>query len=218
MNIIKMVTGFATPMIASKVAGALGLPEGVVRKIVSVAVPVVLAAVMKRGSAPGGTEALGAAFASMGKNPLETLGTALGGDASQVQAASKSGGDLLSSILGGGTSDTLLSKLAGYGGVDAKAAAPLLGLVGSMTLGGLKKTADDQGLDAAGVMKLLTREKGDIATGLPADFMKSLEGTGLLGELAPAAPAAARPAPVPPRAAPKHRRPRSRRAAAGRNG
>ncbi|HMR53370.1 MAG TPA: DUF937 domain-containing protein [Amaricoccus sp.] len=210
MNLTQMITGFATPMIASKLAGALGLPEGVVRKIVSVGIPVVLAAIMKRGSAPGGTDALGGALSRMGDNPLDALGAALGGDASQVKTASSAGGDLLSSILGADSAGTLASKLGSYGGVDAKAAAPLLGTIGSMALGGLKKTADDQGLDAAGVMKLLESEKGDIAKAIPADFAKMLQGTDLVGAnfLQSAASAPAAPKPAPPRPAPPPPAPR----------
>jgi hypothetical protein len=195
---MQLVTGFATPMIASKIAGTLGVPEGAVRKVLSLAVPVVLGAFLKRSSSPGGVDSLASALGSIQSDPLDSLGNMLSGEPSQLTAAASGGSDLLSSILGSGATGTLASKLAGYAGIDASAAGPLLGLAGSMALGGLKKTADDQGLDAAGVARLLESQKGDIAAALPADFLAQLKGTDILGPaLMGAAPAAA----APPRAA-----------------
>ncbi len=191
-----MVAGVVTPVIASRIAGAFGVPEGAVRKVLSVGVPVLLAAFLKRASSPGGADSLTAALGGMGKNPLEALGSALSGDAAQAQAAATSGSDLLSGILGGGGVGTLASKLAGYAGVDGAAAGPLLGLAGSMALGGLKQTADAQGLDAGGLMRLLGDQKNAIAAAIPGDFAKALGGTDLIGSdiLKLAQPAAPRPA------------------------
>jgi hypothetical protein len=207
MNIMNMLTGFVTPVIASKVAGALGVPEGMARKVISVAMPLLLGAILKRSTSPGGTEALGSALGSVGSKPLESLGSLIGGEPSQLQGAASSGSDMLGSLLGGGTTGTIVSKLASYAGIDASKAGPLLGLAGSMALGGLKKTADEQGLDAAGVVKLLESQKSEIAGALPADFVGKLEGTDILGpqflsaarRTPAAAPAAApRAAPPPP--------------------
>ena len=208
MNIVNLIAGAATPMIAGKVAGMFGVPEAAVRKVVAAGVPVLLAAFMKRSAAPGGTDAIAAALGGLGgRNPLDALA---GGDAAEATSAAGAGSDLLASILGGGAAGTLASKLGSYAGVDAKAAGPLLGLAGSMTLGGLKKTADEQGLDAAGIMRMLDGQKADIAAAIPADLAKSLAGTDLVGSqfLQAAAPAAAAPRPTvtkapPPPPAPK---------------
>jgi hypothetical protein len=90
---MKMAAGAVTPVMAAKVAGALGLPEGVVRKAMAVGVPVILASLLKRGSTAGGTEAIAATLGGLGKNPLDGMSGA--GDASQVSAAAQSGSDML---------------------------------------------------------------------------------------------------------------------------
>lgn len=213
MNITQMVTGFATPVIASKISGALGVPEGMVRKVIAVAAPVLLGAIMKRSAAPDGPEALGSALSSVGSDPLDSLrGLLDSGDAADVAKAGSSGADLLTSLLGGGTAGTLASKLAGHAGIDAGKAGPLLGLAGTMALGGLKKTAVDQGMDAAGIVKMLQSQKNEIAAAIPADLAAELKGTDILGSdllaaagPAPAAakPAAAKPAARPPAPTPK---------------
>jgi hypothetical protein len=184
MDIMKMVTGAMTPVIAAKVAGAFGIPEGVVRKVMAVGVPVILASIMKRGATAGGTDAIGAALAGMGKNPLDGLGAALGGDASKITSTAQGGSDLLSSLLGVGATGGLAKTLASYAGVDEKAAGPLLGLAGSAALGGLKTAADTQGLDAAGVMRLLGTQKDQIQGAIPADLGRMLSASGLLPQAA----------------------------------
>ncbi len=190
MDITKMVTGAVTPMIAAKVAGAFGVPETVVRKVMAVGVPVILASLMKRGATAGGTDAIGAALSGLGKNPLEGLGAALGGDASKISSVAQGGTDMLSSLLGVGATGGLAKTLASYAGVDEKAAGPLLGLAGSAALGGLKTAADTQGLDTAGVMRLLGTQKDQIQGAIPADLSRMLSASGLLPSAAEVSSAA----------------------------
>lgn len=180
MDILKMITDAVTPAVSGKLAGALGLPESAVRKAMAVGVPIVLATLLKRGSTTGGTDAISAALGSMGTNPLGSLGAFAGSDASQVTSAAQGGSDMLGSLLGVGASGGLARTLAGYVGVDEKAAGPLLGLVGATALGGLKTAADRDGLDAAGVLKMLSGQQDTLSAAIPADLAKALSGSGLL--------------------------------------
>jgi hypothetical protein len=186
-----MLMKFATPAIAAKVAGMLGVNSGVAQKLIAAAVPMVMSAILGASKKPAGADAFGTAFGKLGSNPLESLGETLDSDPGR---AASTGGDLLSGILGGGTLGTMASKLAGYGGVDQNKASSLLGLAGSLAMGGIGKAAQEQNLDAAGALRMLENQKGDIAAALPADFAKMLEGTGLLDGLGTAAPAATKPA------------------------
>jgi hypothetical protein len=196
---MKLVAGAVTPMMAGKVASTMGLPEAMVRKVMTVAMPVVMATLMKRGSTAGGMDAIGAALGGMGKNPLDGLGRALSGDASQVSDAAQNGSDMLGSLLGVGASGGLAKTLASYAGVDEKAAGPLLGLASTAALGGLKTAADQQGLDTAGVMRLLGTQRDQIDRAIPSDLGRMLSTSGLLPQavdVANATRAATAPAPV----------------------
>lgn len=190
MDIMQMVTGAVTPLMAAKVASALGVPEGVVRKVMAVGIPVILASLLKRGSTAGGMDAIGAALGGLGKNPLDSLTAAIGGTPAQVSTAAQGGSDILGSLLGVGAAGGLAKTLAGYAGVDEKAAGPLLGLAGSAALGGLRKTADTQGLDVAGVMRLLGTQKDQISAAIPSDLGRLLSTSGLLPQAADVASAA----------------------------
>ena len=199
MDIMKLVAGAVTPMMAGKVASTMGLPEAMVRKVMTVAMPVVMATLMKRGSTAGGMDAIGAALGGMGKNPLDGLGRALSGDASQVSDAAQNGSDMLGSLLGVGASGGLAKTLASYAGVDEKAAGPLLGLASTAALGSLKTAADQQGLDTAGVMRLLGTQRDQIDRAIPSDLGRMLSTSGLLPQavdVANATRAATAPAPV----------------------
>ncbi len=195
-----MIAGAATPAIAAKVAGALGIPEAAVRKAMTVGLPVILATLLKRGSTSGGMDAIGAALGGMGKNPLEGLAGALGGSASQVSAAAQGGSDMLGSLLGVGAAGGLTKTLASYAGLDEKAAGPLMGILGSTALGGLKSAADREGLDAAGVMRLLGTQKDQIEKAIPADLGRMLSTAGILPPVAEVTDAAR--AAIPTAAAP----------------
>jgi hypothetical protein len=177
---MKLVTGAVTPMLASKVAGAFGVPDGAVRKLMSVGVPVILSSLLKRSSTAGGMDAIGAALGGMGRDPLDRFGNALSGDASQISAAAQGGSDMLSSLFGVGAAGGLAKTLGAYAGVDEKVAGPLLGLAGASALGGLKTVADTQGLDGPGVMRLLATQRDQIDRGIPADLGRMLSSSGLL--------------------------------------
>jgi hypothetical protein len=200
LDIMNMIAGAATPAIAGKVAGALGLPEAAVRKVMAAGLPVILATLLKRGSTTGGLDAIGAALGGLGKNPLDSLTSALGGGASQVSAAAQGGSDMLGSLLGVGATGGLAKTLASYAGIDEKAAGPLVGILGSSALGGLKTAADKEGLDTAGLMRLLGSQKGQIEKAIPADLGRMLSSAGILPQAAEVAGAAraAIPAAAPP--------------------
>lgn len=180
MNMMKMATGALTPVIANKLAGALGVPEGIVRKVLSVGLPVLLAAFMKRGASPEGQQALKSAMDQMPENPLSALGDMLGGDADSVRSVSKDGASMLGSILGGSSSSSLVDTLARYVGGNKETVAGLLGVAGAGALGTMKSTARDKGLDTAGILKLMASQKDEIAAAIPADLAGSLGGTGLV--------------------------------------
>jgi hypothetical protein len=190
MDIMNMIAGAATPAMAARVAGALGLPEAAVRKAMTAGIPVILATLLKRVSSSGGMDAISAAFGGMGKNPLEGLASAVGGSASEVSAATKGGSDMLSSLLGAGAAGGLAKSMASYAGIDEKAAGPLMGIVGSAAIGGLKSAADREGLDAAGVMRLLSAQKDQIGQAIPSDLGRMLSTAGVLPQAAELAGAA----------------------------
>jgi hypothetical protein len=180
MDLVKMATSAITPVIAAKIARTLGVPEAIVEKVVAVGVPLVLAAILRRGSAAGGSTAISDLLGALRK---DGPGVVPGGQDADVAQTTKLGTDRLGSLLGAGATGTLAAALAKYLGIDAKAAGPLLGLAGGAALGGLKTAAEQQNLDAAGLVRLLGSQKDQLARAIPADLTKALSGSGLLPDV-----------------------------------
>jgi hypothetical protein len=135
-------------------------------------------------------DAISVALGGLGKNPLDGLTAALGGTTSQVSTAAQGGSDKLGSLIGVGAADGLTKTLASCAGINERAAGPLMGIVGSTALGGLKSAADKEGLDAAEVMRLLASQKGQIEKAVPSDLGRMLSTAGILLQAAEVASAA----------------------------
>ena len=189
MDIVKLVSQFATPAVLEQIASLLGVSQGAAQKGLGAAIPGVLAGLLGAAKRPGITDALGSALSGAGG-----LGDLLGSDPA---AAASKGSDLLSSLLGGEATGALTGALGSYAGMPKAGAGSLLGLAGSMALGALGKEASSKGLDAGGVLGLLDESKDEITGALPTDFAQALGAAGLLpGRASPRPPRRAAPAPA----------------------
>jgi hypothetical protein len=177
MSIVASITQSLTPNMLGHVASLLGAPQGAVKTAMTGAVPALLAAMLSSGQNKQGADAFAAALAqqtAQGSGDFEAI---LGRDA---RGSADAGGDMLSSIIGGGRLGVLASKLRDYAGLPEGTSGSLLGLAGALSMRSLGATAREKGLDAGGMMQALAAEKGEIARALPADFARALDGAGLL--------------------------------------
>lgn len=198
-----MVLGTVTPAVSTKIASAFGMDANTVQRLLGMAVPVVLSGILGASRKPEAADSFGQAFRDMGDNPLDSLNDALATDPSRVAGA---GSGMLGSILGDGMLGTLVSKVAGVGGMSQENSGALMGLAGSLAMGSLGKAARDQNLDAAGALKMLEGQKDSIAAAIPADLAGALAGTGVLeglGDAGKPAATAAKPEVKPAAPAPK---------------
>lgn len=200
MSVLNAISQFLTPSMIGRIANMLGIPQGAAQTALKAAVPMVLSTLLGATKTTQGTDAFSAALARQAPNPLDALTDALGNDASSV---ADMGGSMLSSIIGGGPMNMLASKLKDYAGLPETASSPLLGVVGSLAMAGLGKSAQDGGLDTAGVLRQLQGEKDAISRAIPSDFAAALGDTGLLDAIGGDAREAAATAPPRIAAAPR---------------
>jgi len=220
MDVGKLVSQFGTPAALGQIAGALGISESTAAKAVGAAMPGVFAGLIGVASKPQGAGNLAAAAKWLDTGPDGVLGR-LGQDPGALAGL---GQNLLTSVLGVGTTGALADKLQSYAGLPAGTADKLLGLAGAGALGAIGQEARDRGLDAAGIAGMLEEQKEALAGAVPADFTAALKDAGLFAPIADApraappaaeaapAEAAPRPAPAPqpeptPRPAPATPRP-----------
>lgn len=192
MNIVTSVMQVLTPMIAGRLAAALGISPALATTAIGALVPAILAAFTGKASTPAGASALSSVLKAQDPTALGSLAGLLEGPgtASLVQ----SGTDALSSLLGGSAPSALATAAAKFTGMESSAASSLVGLLTPVVLGSLAQSQKQSGLDADGLAKLLQDQVPNISAALPPGFAGLLGGSGLLDKV----PYVARPAPAGP--------------------
>ena len=125
-----------------------------------------------------------------GTSALSNLGRTLEG--SGYKAMAEHGSGLLGSLLGNSTQSGLASALGKFAGIGEAASSSLLGLLGPVVAATLGRQQNAQGLDASGLVNLLSAQKDNISAALPSGFANLLDGTDVLDSLGEHAASTAR--------------------------
>ena len=189
-SIVSAISDVLTPDIVNKIAIASGLDRSTAQKAVSAAVPAILSGMADVVGKPEKAKMLTNAIEQLPADVLENIGGAFAGPAK----AATDGRGVLSSLLGISAPTLLASTIARFLGISSGSAQTVLGLVVPAILGSLGRIQRANGLDSAGLARLLTKQKEDIADAMPTGL------SGLLGALDPPASALSSPAPPIPRA------------------
>ena len=167
MNIVQMILKLLSSSdVVSKIASALGIDQEQAVKAVNAAVPTLLGALTGAASKPEGGTNLANVLAKQDAGVLDNLSSLFSGGGA---AAASQGSNLLGSLLGGlggGALGQISSVLSRFTGVNEGAINKMLGLLAPVVLGAIKKQST--GLDAAGIARMLTEQKGNIASALPS--------------------------------------------------
>ena len=185
MNIVSLIMKFLTPDMIGRIASALGLNQGLVGKAVTAAIPALVGGLINLVNKPGGAGQLSQALAQQKPGLLDSIGGMLGG--SEQKGLLDGGISSLTSLLGGSAVNSLTGAVAKHSGLEQGGASSLLGLLGPVVMGELGKQQKESGLDAAGLTKLLTSQKDNVASAMPSGFGSLLSGSGLLDSLGSAA-------------------------------
>jgi len=197
VNLVSLAMQLLGPMVISRIASSLGLSQGIAGKLISAAIPTVLAGLTGKAVQPGGATSLTNVLSKIDPSILSNLENIIGGP--QQQQFTDRGTSALSSLLGGNAVNAIAGALGKFGGVDTSKGSSLLGMLAPVVLGTLSQQQKANGLDAGGVANLLASQKGNIAAALPAGFSDLLTGTGVLDSIASnVAPAATPRTPQPP--------------------
>ncbi len=180
MNIMNMAMRYLGPVVANKAASMLGINNSIATKLIAAALPSIMASLVGKSSTGGGAGALFDLLKSSNVQSPTGFEAALNSPGAADMA--RSGGGMLTDLLGGNAMGALTKALGGYGGADEEQTKGLLGLVGPVALGSLQDQVSEQGLDAAGLASFLSDQKGNIAKSVPADFAPALQSSGFLGD------------------------------------
>jgi Bacterial protein of unknown function (DUF937)/PRC-barrel domain len=173
-NIVSTISRFLTPELIGKMASATGLDRSMAHKATAAAVPAILSGLADVAGRAGGARQLANAVA---EQPTDLLGSLVNSLTGAQQMADKGSG-LLSSLLGGGMSGLLASTVGKFLGIGESPMRMLMGLLTPIIMGVLGREQRAQGMDANGLARLLTGQKDEIASAMPAGLGRLLEQSG----------------------------------------
>jgi hypothetical protein len=178
-NLVSSVMQCLTPDLVAKIARTLGIDPDLAQKVVAAAVPAILASFGGLAAKPAGAQQLSNALEQQHPDMLAHITDAIGG--SDQRAIADTGSGLLSSLLGGGGLNALVSAVSTHAGVDQKSGKSILGLLAPMVVGALGEQQRSDGLDADGIADLLSSQKDQIAAAMPSGLANMLGARGMLG-------------------------------------
>ena len=176
-NLVSVVMQCLTPDMIAKITSALGLDRNVAQKAIAGAIPALLASFADVGSTPNGARQLTNSLTQQSAS-LESLTNLIGG--SGQNSLAETGSNMLSGLFGGGTLDTLAQTIGKFAGIDEGTSKSMLGMLGPVVLGALGQQQRSTGLDASGLVSLLTSQKDQIAAAIPSGLAGQLSAAGLI--------------------------------------
>jgi len=182
MNLASTTLQVLTPMIANRIAAALGLSPGIVTTAIGALIPALLAAFAGKTATPAGAAALTSALGASDPGIAGSLGSLLEGPGKTDLITN--GTSALSSLLGGSAPSALADAVSKFAGIDQAGSAGLVGVLAPVVMGHLAQTQKAQGLDAGGLANLLAAQKDNIAAAIPPKFANILGDSGLLDSVA----------------------------------
>lgn len=180
-NLVSVVMQFLTPDMIAKIASVLGLDRSVAQKTIAGAIPALLASLADVASTPNGARQLTNTL-SQQSDSIENLKNLVGGAGQNL--TTESGANMLSSLFGGGTLDTLAQTIGKFAGIGEGTSKSMLGMLGPVVLGALRQQQRSAGLDASGLASLLTSQKDQIAAAIPSGLADQLGAAGLIDRAA----------------------------------
>ena len=185
-NIVSAVSQFLTPDLVAKMASASGISDRTTaQKAVGAAVPAILSSLANLAAKPDGERQLADAIAKQSPSTLESLASMIGGSGQ----LSNTGGNLLSSLLGGSSFSSLANAIGKFTGLGDGAIRSILGMLTPVILGVLGREA---GAGANGLTQLLTSQKDNFAAAMPAGLSDLLRTGGLQDRMGSVASTASR--------------------------
>jgi hypothetical protein len=162
-NLVSAISRFLTPDLIGKLASASGLDRGTTQSAVGAAVPALLSSLADLAARPGGARQLADAIAEQPSGMLSNLAQTLGTSSMSAER----GSSLLSSLLGGGVLNTLISTLSRFVGIGEGSTRSLMGLLAPVVLGVLGREQRAAGLETGGLARMLMGQRDQFTSAMP---------------------------------------------------
>ena len=180
INLVSLASQFLTPQLIGSLARAVGVNEAVAQKLVTAAIPVILAALGTTAAAPGGAQKIVDAVSNSDPDLLTKLGSAISGG--NVRSLND-GANLLGGLLGGSGLSSLAGALSQFSGAPHPATQTAIGAVAQSLIGTIGQQDPSNWSDPSSIASLFNSQKSAISAAIPGELSKALGASGLLAGL-----------------------------------
>ncbi len=182
MNLVDLLKSQMSSEVTKQLGGMLGTSDSDTGNLLKASLPALLAGLGSVASKKDGADKIATAIGGLDQGMLGNLGKMLGG------ADAKKGGDLLGSLLGNNMLTSLLPLLGKFVKLDSSLITKALGLLAPLVLSSIGSAFKGQKVDGAGISRLFSEQKSNIASAIPAGLslanLPGLESLGNVGKVA----------------------------------
>lgn len=165
-NLVNEIIRMASPAILDKLSQVLGIKSDVAQKGLLAAIPAVIGMLVNKSGTPTGARDIFSSLTNASPDVGSGLVKSLTG--AGASAFAQGGSGMLGSLFGDSTASVVSNVVGKFAGLDAKSSSGLMGVATQMIMGGLAKEKASGGLDASGLASLLSAQKSNVASAMPA--------------------------------------------------
>jgi hypothetical protein len=170
LNLIDLVKEYLGGDFTNRMSSLLGESTDKTKSGINAAVPGLFSAFDNAASTPDGARRLSSAVDDADDSILGNIGGLFGaGSSSWVNR----GSGILSSLLGAGAISGLSGNIGRSSGLSGKAVTMMLGFLGPLILGFLRREKQARGLDSTGLSNLLASQRSNISAATPEGTFKT---------------------------------------------
>jgi OOP family OmpA-OmpF porin len=188
IDLISLVSRYLTPQLVSQIASVAGVDPDSANKLISGAIPAVLASLGGAIAAPGGAQKVSDAISNADPDLLTKLASALG--SGQLKTLND-GAAALSGLIGARGLSSLATALGQHADIPPEAAQPAVGAVSQAVIGVIGQQDPSNWSDPAAITNFIASQKNSIMAALPPGLSTLLNSSGLLAGLSGIGAAAA---------------------------
>ena len=175
IDLISLVSRYLTPQLISQIASVAGVDPDSANKLISGAIPAVLASLGGAIAAPGGAQKVSDAISNADPDLLTKLSSAL--------SVLNEGATALSGLIGAKGLSGLASALGQHADIPPEAAQSAVGAVSQAVFGVIGQQAPSNWSDPAAITNFIASQKNSILAALPPGLSTLLNSSGLLAGL-----------------------------------
>jgi hypothetical protein len=180
IDLISLVSRYLTPQLISQIASVAGVDPDSANKLISGAIPAVLASLGGAIAAPGGAQKVSDAISNADPDLLTKLSSALG--SGQLSVLNE-GATALSGLIGAKGLSGLASALGQHADIPPEAAQSAVGAVSQAVFGVIGQQDPSNWSDPAAITNFIASQKNSILAALPPGLSTLLNSSGLLAGL-----------------------------------